>query len=455
MANVKRGRGGSAPASSTHLLQALDQVLALESPADSSLRRFFKAHPELGRGDRALIAETVFDVLRHRRLYAHFAQAGGGPLSLRLAWLSWVRRGLFSPPDAAGRPGARVGGRLPSPLPGDWAWLSRVLSTDREALAPAVALSLPDWVAESLAARFGAEEAGLLAKALLEPAPLQLRANTLKTRADALVGRLGAEGIDAKLFPSVPGALEVQGHPALERSSAFADGEFEVQDAGSQLLTLLVGARRGQTVIDLCAGAGGKTLGLAATMHSLGQIFACDVSLARLQRLRPRLVRSGASNVQPFAIDSLSDPKLKRLAGRADAVLVDAPCTGLGTLRRNPDLKWRMSPADLQRLLVEQRAILEVAAGLVRPGGVLVYATCSLLAEENEAQAAHFEAIHPDFSREDAASILAAAGASLPPDAFREQALTVLPHRHGTDGFFGIRWRRSGNPRKKGAVGGT
>jgi hypothetical protein len=232
-------------------------------------------------------------------------------------------------------------------------------------LPAAVALSLPDWLFEALCERFGEQEARVLGRSLLEPAPLQLRANALKVRREALIEQLGAEGIRARAIDAVPGALEVEGHPALERSAAFAAGAFEVQDAGSQLLALLVGARRGQRVIDLCAGAGGKTLALAAMMNSLGQVFACDVSLSRLQRLRPRLTRSGATNVQPFAIDSLTDRKLERLAARAHAVLVDAPCTGTGTLRRNPDLKWRFGPDDLLRLRDEQRAILSAAARLV------------------------------------------------------------------------------------------
>ena len=164
----------------------------------------------------------------------------------------------------------------------------------------------------------------------------------------------------------------MQGKPALESSKAFQAGRVEVQDAGSQLLAMLVAPRRGQTVVDLCAGAGGKTLAMAAAMRSTGQVFACDVSKSRLLRLRPRLQRAGATNVQPMAIDSERDPKLDRLAGRADAVLVDAPCSGTGTLRRNPDLKWRTAPEAIGRLIAQQRAILAAAARLVKPGGVLV-----------------------------------------------------------------------------------
>ncbi len=424
--------------------RALAEALSLRLPADAVLRAFFREHPELGRRDRADIADTVFDVLRHRRLYAHFAQAGEGAIEARLIQLSRVWRArTASAGTSAGTPVAPSRRAPETPCaPATADWLNRIGTADLDSLPAAVALSLPDWLFEALCERFGEEEARALGRSLLEPAPLQLRANVLKVQREALLEQLGAEGIRARAIAAVPCAVEVEGHPALERSAAFEAGAFEVQDAGSQLLALLVGARRGQRVIDLCAGAGGKTLALAAMMNSLGQVFACDVSVARLQRLRPRLTRSGATNVQPFAIDSLADRKLERLAARAHAVLVDAPCTGTGTLRRNPDLKWRFGPDDLLRLRDEQRAILLAAARLVAPDGVLVYATCSLLAMENEEQAQWFEASHPEFKREDAATLLSAAGAVLPADAFRDRALVCLPHRHGTDAFFGVRWRR-------------
>lgn len=429
--------------------RALAEALSLRLPADAVLRKFFREHPELGRRDRADLADTVFDVLRHRRLYAHFAQAGDGAMEERLIQLSRAWRARAAAAGVSTPLGLRAPETTSALATADW--LNRIGAADLNSLPAAVALSLPDWLFEALCERFGEEEARAIGRSLLEPAPLQLRANALKVRREALIEQLGAEGIRARAIEAVPGALEVEGHPALERSAAFAAGAFEVQDAGSQLLALLVGARRGQRVIDLCAGAGGKTLALAAMMNSLGQVFACDVSIARLQRLRPRLTRSGATNVQPFAIDSLTDRKLERLAARAHAVLVDAPCTGTGTLRRNPDLKWRFGPDDLLRLRDEQRAILSAAARLVAPDGVLVYATCSLLAAENEEQAQWFEASHPEFEREDAAALLSAAGAVLPADAFRDQALVCLPHRHGTDAFFGVRWRRLRPESKQGA----
>ncbi len=433
--------------------RALAEALSLRLPADAVLRTFFREHPELGRRDRADLADTVFDVLRHRRLYAHFAQAGDGAIEERLIQLSRAWRARTASAGTSAGTSVAPGRRAPETTR-DLAtpdWLNRIGAADLNSLPAAVALSLPDWLFEALCERFGEEEARALGRSLLEPAPLQLRANALKVRREALIEQLGAEGIRARAIAAVPGALEVEGHPALERSAAFEAGAFEVQDAGSQLLALLVGARRGQRVIDLCAGAGGKTLALAAMMNSLGQVFACDVSTARLQRLRPRLTRSGATNVQPFAIDSLADRKLERLAARAHAVLVDAPCTGTGTLRRNPDLKWRFGPDDLLRLCDEQRAILSAAARLVAPDGVLVYATCSLLAAENEEQAQWFEASHPEFQREDAAALLSAAGAVLPANAFRDRALVCLPHRHGTDAFFGVRWRRVRPESKQGA----
>lgn len=439
-----RGRSDETQAGASPLLVALHETLPCLAPADVVLRGFFRAHPELGRRDRAEIAETVFDVLRNRRLYAHLAQGGAGPIERRVALLSVAARGLLE----AGTPGRTL---LPKPEPEEAAWLAHAQAVSRQPMSLAVRASLPDWLAERLQTLLGDEGALSLGVSLLESAPLQLRVNTLKAQPQAVLEALSSEGIAARRVPIAPLALELEGHPALERSETFLSGHCEVQDAGSQLLALLTGARRGQTVIDLCAGAGGKTLALAAAMHSLGQVFACDVSAARLQRMRPRLLRSGATNVQPFAIDSLADRKLQRLAGRADAVLVDAPCTGTGTLRRNPDIKWRSRPEDLDRLVIEQRSILEAAARLVRPGGVLVYGTCSLLAEENESQVAWFEAAHPNFRREDAREVLAATDAQIPPDAVRDGMLRCLPDRHETDGFFGVRWRREDPSSPKGA----
>ena len=205
-----------------------------------------------------------------------------------------------------------------------------------------------------------------------------------------------------------------------------------MQDEGSQLVAHLVAPRRSDMVVDFCAGAGGKTLLLGALMRSQGRLYAFDVDERRLARLTPRLARSGLSNVHPQRLLHERDPKVKRLAGKIDRVLVDAPCTGFGTLRRNPDLKWRQTPADIDELVAKQARIIAAAATLVKPGGRLVYATCSILPEENDAIADAFLAAHPEFAGKDAAAELTKAGIELDTGA----SLRLLPHRHGCDGFF-------------------
>jgi len=404
-----RARAAVAPELLCH--QALAQVLRFEVPADAGLRAFFRAHPMLGRRDRGDIAEAVFDVLRHRRLYAHLAQGAGGPLEARLLALSRARRA----------------GQLEVPA----------------SLPFAVRASLPDWLAAALLDQYGVQQAELLAAALLAPAPLDLRVNTLKAGREQVRASLAEAGIEALALALAPHALRVAGKPALERSAAFAAGWCEVQDVGSQLIALLVAPRRGQTVIDLCAGAGGKTLALAAAMRSSGQVYACDVSAPRLLRMRRRLERCGASNVQPMALNDEHDARLQRLHGRADAVLVDAPCSGSGTLRRNPDLKWRSGAPEVVRLVATQRSIVAAAAELVRPGGCLVYATCSLLAAENDEQVAWFESAYRNWRRRPAGEVLAAQGARVPAQAVADGLLRLLPHRDGCDGFFAVRWERA------------
>lgn len=408
---ARRTRGALTPGAAPRVLRrvALAEVLRFEAPADAVLRAFFRRHPSLGRRERGEIAEAVFDVLRHRRLYAHLAHDGAGTLEARLLALS----------------DERCAGRLSLP-----------------ALPFALRFSLPDWLADALVAGYGAARAEPLAAALLQAAPLDLRVNSLKATPAQVVESLAAAGIEAQPLPQWPGALRVTGKPALERSAAFASGWCEVQDLGSQWLAALVAPRRGQTVIDLCAGAGGKTLALAAAMRSTGQVYACDVSASRLLRMRRRLERCGATNVQPMAIAGEDDPRLERLRARADAVLVDAPCTGTGTLRRNPDLKWRTGPGELARLVAAQRSILAAASTLVRPGGALVYGTCSLLAQENDEQVAWFEAAHPGWRRRPAGEVLEAQGARLDAQASADGLLRLLPDRDGCDGFFAVRWER-------------
>ncbi|PKO85404.1 MAG: SAM-dependent methyltransferase [Betaproteobacteria bacterium HGW-Betaproteobacteria-12] len=406
------------PALFAHAEAVLGQLLSFAHPADAVVSRYFREHRELGHADRAFVAETVFAVLRRgRSLEVRCA----GKLSDRnrlLAALA-VTRG-WSQRELA-----------PVLKPSEEEWLAAAKALPDSDLPPAVRCDLPDWLYARLEAQLGADETLALAAALNQPAPLDLRVNTLKASRDEVLTRLAADGIAAQAGALSPLAVRLRDKPALAKHPLFLEGAFEVQDEGSQLLGFLLEPKRGEMVVDFCAGAGGKTLLLGALMRNTGRLYAFDVSDKRLVKLKPRLARSGLSNVHPARIEHERDQKIKRLAGKADRVLVDAPCSGLGTLRRNPDLKWRQSAESVAELTLKQAAILAAAAKLVRPGGRIVYATCSLLNEENNAIVDAFLASHPDFVLTPASAVLARAGIELPGDTLR-----LLPHRHHTDGFF-------------------
>ena len=402
----------------------LHALLAFDRPADAVLSAHFRAHPHLGRHDRAFIAETAYGVLRRLRSLEHLS-GGRSPRRLLRAWL------------------ARYGGHNLREFDGvieaeEAGWLREVKSADLTALPPAVRLELPDWLYAALSAQYG-EDLEALAEALNRPAPLDLRINPLRTTREAALEALARDGLGARPTPWSPLGLRLMGKPALQRHPLFAEGSVEVQDEGSQLLGFLLAPRRGEMVCDFCAGAGGKTLLLGALMRSTGRLYAFDVSAGRLAKFKPRLARSGLSNVHPQRIADERDAKLKRLAGKFDRVLADVPCSGLGSLRRNPDLKWRQTPADLVELTARQAAILEAAARLVKPGGRLVYATCSLLAAENEDIAAAFAGRHPEFRPLDAGKLLAEQKIVLETGA----TLRLDPVRHGTDGFFAAAFERA------------
>ena len=398
-------------------VEALEQVLDFEWPADARLSHFFRDYPKLGSRERAFIAESVYGVLRHLRSLQALA-APATPKRLLLAWL------------------ARHGGINLRQFEGtvkddELAWLREVKSADLAAHSEAVRLELPDWLYERLSAQFG-DRLGALCDALNRPAPLDLRVNTLKMQRDAVLAMLAADGIPAAATPYSPLGIRVQGKPGLHKHPLFLEGAVEVQDEGSQLLGLLLAPKRGEMVCDFCAGAGGKTLLLGALMSNAGRLYAYDVAEKRLNNLKPRLARSGLSNVHPQLIAHERDPKIKRLAGKFDRVLVDAPCSGLGTLRRNPDMKWRQNPESIAELAAKQAAILESAGRLIKAGGRLVYATCSLLEEENECVVTAFLAAHPDFHLLPAGEVLAAQGITLETG----DTMRLNPALHATDGFF-------------------
>lgn len=293
----------------------------------------------------------------------------------------------------------------------------------------------PSWLSD----RFDPLVSESELQALLERATLDLRVNRLRGDVEEVKRQL-PEAVPAALSPlgvRLPDGTQVEEHP-LWRS-----GAVEVQDEGSQLLALLTGAKRGEMVVDFCAGAGGKTLALGAMMRNTGRLYAFDVSGHRLENLKPRLARSGLSNVYATQIAHENDERIKRLRGKIDRVLVDAPCSGLGTLRRNPDLKWRQSPKAVEELQVKQTAILNSAARLLKPGGRLVYATCSLMPAENEVIANAFSESHPDFVLLDAKEQLEKAGVAQAETLVTEAGhLRLWPHRHTTDGFYAAAWER-------------
>jgi len=374
------------------------------------------------------LAETTYTVLRQRLLFQHLAQTGSGTLERRFAILGWQGSATF------------LRGALGSH---EQLWLEKVSAIDRSTLHDKLRHNLPDWLAGALKAQVGEEGFWPLANALNEPAPLDLRVNTFKAKREQVQKALAEVGIEALPTPYSPWGLRVVGKPALNKLDVFTRGEVEVQDEGSQLLALLTDAKRGEMVVDFCAGAGGKTLALGAVMRNTGRLYAFDTSGGRLAALKPRLARSGLSNVYPAQIANERDDRIKRLVGKIDRVLVDAPCSGLGTLRRNPDLKWRQSPASVKELQALQTTILASAARLLKPGGRLVYATCSLLKAENEDVVAAFnEAAAADFEPLAAATALASAHVEQAGTLVSDDHLRLWPHVHQTDGFFAAVWRR-------------
>ena len=403
------------------------QVLRLDAPADLIVSGFFRKHRALGSRERHALAETAYMVLRQRLLLAHLAQSGSGALERRLAILAWQGSD------------ANLRSALGST---EQQWLSQVKAIDRASLADKLRHNLPDWLAGALHAELG-EDFWPLVQTLEQSAPLDLRVNTLKAKREEVREALKEAGIEAELTPYSPWGLRIHGKPALQKLPLFIHGHVEVQDEGSQLLAALLAPKRGEMVVDFCAGAGGKTLALGAQMRNTGRLYAFDVSAHRLEALKPRLARSGLSNVYPAQIAHERDDRVKRLTGKIDRVLVDAPCSGLGTLRRNPDLKWRQSPKAVEELVVKQTAILASAARLLKPGGRLVYATCSLLRRENEAVAEAFQAAHPGFQFLPAAAALTAAQVERAEELDRDGYLRLWPHRHGTDGFFAAAWQKA------------
>jgi 16S rRNA (cytosine967-C5)-methyltransferase len=412
------------PAVVGHAEEVLREVLRFTGPADSILSRYFREHPKLGSRERNAVAEGVYAVLRNKLVYASFSESGYGPAMRRLTLLGLA--------DAVGADA------LGSLSPEETEWLHRIAEIDRHSLPVALRANLPAWLFDKLVARDGEAATLQLAEALNRPAPLDLRVNAIKAKREDVIAELATAPILCEPTPYSALGIRVMKKPALQNLPLFKEGMIEVQDEGSQLLAQIVAAKRGEMVVDFCAGAGGKTLALGGAMRNTGRLYAFDVSEKRLSKLKPRLARSGLSNVHPVLIAHENDSKIKRLAGKIDRVLVDAPCSGLGTLRRNPDVKWRQTLESVAELNAKQSAILAGAARLVKPGGRLVYATCSLLDEENEAIAGQFLATHEDFVLVPMKDILLEQKIPLE----MQDYLKLLPHVHQTDGFFAAVFER-------------
>jgi len=400
----------------------------LDRPADTVLGAYFRNHRSLGSHDRPFIADTVFSVLRHKRLLETIVPQ---PDSRRLVLASLLKLQGFS-----------LDSLEPLITDPDRTWLPIVQQADTGVRPPAVRVSLPDWIWQRLVTQFGENRAARLGEALLEPAPLDLRVNTLVATRDGVLDSLARGGIEARPTPYSPIGVRLEGKPSLHRNELLLSGAIEVQDEGSQLLGLLVAPARRQMVVDFCAGTGGKTLLLGAMMSNQGRLYAFDVSAKRLETLKQRVKRANLANVQPQMIGSECDPRITRLTGKVDRVLVDAPCSGLGTLRRSPDLKWRQSPETVTGLIGKQRSILDASSRLLKPGGRLVYATCSLLAEENEGIIDDFLAAQGGrFCLMDCRSILETQRIGLSTGPY----LRILPDVDHCDGFFAAVLERTGN----------
>jgi 16S rRNA (cytosine967-C5)-methyltransferase len=382
-------------------IELVGLILGSPRPADAVANDYFRARRFIGSSDRRAVSDRVWRVLRTHRRLGWWLHGEATPRLLVAASLVLEGGSLA---DFSG------GHFAPAPLmPSERSLLSRLegRALDHPSMPDAVRLEVPDW----LVTRIDPIEL----RALQGPASLDLRVNLLKATREEARAALAAEGLEAVATPLSPWGLRIEGRRQVTSGAAFRAGLVEIQDEGSQMVAAVVDARPGMRVVDLCAGAGGKTLALAMTMQNRGQLVACDVSAVRLDGAVRRLRRAGVHNVERHLLEA-GDKWIKRRAASFDRVLVDAPCTGTGTWRRNPDARLRLTEADLAELLPKQAALLDQAASLVRKGGRLVYATCSLLAEENEDQVTAFVSRHPGFTQVD--------------------VLTLTPARHGTDGFF-------------------
>lgn len=407
------------------LTRAFGVILKLDGPADVLMKAFFKSNPMLGARDRGILAEAIYYALRHLAGLSYRMKPVRPERAPRVAALLTLalQYGIESMSEKTLGSNAQA--------------VKNMLSANMEEASDAVRAEMPMWLYERIAAQYG-DDAKVIIGASMSGAPLDLRVNTLKAKREAVMEELAEHRVAAQLMRFSPDGIRLVDKPGLIRWPMYQEGRIDVQDEGSQLIARLLGVRRGEMVCDFCAGAGGKTLALGALMKSTGRLYAFDINAKRLDSMKPRMRRAGLSNVHPMALKDEHDSRVKRLRGKFDRVLVDAPCTGTGTLRRNPDLKWRLSVEELERINAVQRSVLEEASKLLKPGGRIVYATCSVLRQENQAVVEEFLAAHPEFELLNATDVLAHQGITLPEwqkERFGDY-FVMLPGMHDTDGFF-------------------
>lgn len=405
-------------------VQQLQEVMPLlkdwQQPADAVLAQWMKNQPSLGGRDRAELSDAVFALVRQWRLFEQLTADSGELQSRRMALLALVElHGLEA-----------VSQGLEAE---ELQWLQHAYAANKDSLPFAQRFSLPDWLAEELQKQDNPEA---LAAALNVEASIDIRVNPLRADRKKMLKALQQDeraAFKPEAMTYSPWGIRLEGRPTLRHWPEFDKGELEVQDEGSQILAALLAPRRNEIIIDFCAGAGGKSLLLGALMRGTGKLYAMDVSAARLERAKPRYARCGIDNVNSIAIPENDDARLQRFYGKAQRVLVDAPCSGLGTLRRNPDLKWRLRPEEITQYVELQQVILQRAAKCVAPGGRLVYATCSVLPQENEQQIQAFLQACPDFQVVPVNEVLKA---RIPNLLMQGDYLSLRPDLHGTDGFF-------------------
>jgi 16S rRNA (cytosine967-C5)-methyltransferase len=428
-------------------IELMHEVDSVPRPADAVVSAWFRARRYIGDKDRGWILELLYAVLRHHaRLGWWLARHGREdvPRNRLLAWLS-LKEGRT--PDQIERlfNGAKFAPAMLTDHEHALLVKLRGCTIDHPGMPEEVSLECPSWAVGPMRRRFKEAFRQEMA-ALLTPAPLDLRVNPIKSTREAMLGALKDLGLQARPSALAPYGIRLNERPSLAGLPMLRSGEVEIQDEGSQIVAMLVDARPGERVVDFCAGAGGKTLAIAAQMNNKGHVVACDVMEGRLKRSAERFRRAGLHNIETRLLASETDRWVKRHKGGFDRVLVDAPCSGTGTWRRNPDARWRAPEEQgLDKLVSLQARILASAARLVKSGGRLVYATCSMLPEENEEQVAAFLAAHPPFR----AVPLREAAPRLTNSAHSDY-LSLTPARNDTDGFFAAVMLREASPQPGG-----